>query len=114
MDAHPTTLVIAENLRGLMEERGETGRPLSQRIGRGSSLVSDILNGHTYSPTVAVCDDLARGLNTTLIGMLLPRVTHGEFSDLWAAFQKLDPADRARLLVIARALAAPRGAGGGS
>lgn len=66
---------MAENVRRLMTDRGDSQKSLADRAGLSQRAIGDLLTygrGHFKSPTIRTADAIAGALDTTLWALLIP------------------------------------------
>ena len=103
MDRDPVSKIVADNLRRLLAERGESALALAHRCRLGRSTVYDILDGRSESPRLKTIALLAKELRVPLSDMFLTPEQIRAQSEVLRAYQALDPTDQRRLSQIVRA-----------
>lgn len=107
MGAKTLTLILAANLKAMMEERGLSMAALSRLAGANSTAVHDIIHGRARSPKLETVEKLAAALDVTVDDLLREERRAEVERDLLSACQQLGPQDRKRLLETARAWLPP-------
>jgi transcriptional regulator with XRE-family HTH domain len=103
MSAKTMSLILAANLKLLVEERGLSMKELSRAAGGGDTLVYDIIHQRAKSPKIETIEALAAALSVTVADLLREGQRDQTEQELLAAFDLLPPADRQRLIATARA-----------
>jgi DNA-binding Xre family transcriptional regulator len=106
MERDPVTLVLADNIERLMRDKGMNPAELRRAAGLNQSAIHDIFTGRSKSPKVETVAKIAAALQVNVADLFLdPKVLQARKAIL-AAFDSLQPAERDRLVLTARAWAA--------
>lgn len=109
MSTKTLSLILAANLRALVEERHLSMKALSKAAGGGETLVYDIIHQRAKSPKIETIERLADALDVTVAELLSDQKRATVERDLLEAFDRLGPVDQERLLATARAWLPPQG-----
>lgn len=100
-------MLVTENIKRLMEERGVDAAKLARISGVNPTGVYDILSGKSRSPKVETIAKISRGLGVPLSAIFGDAweapPQHSERDDLMALFEQMPEAQKELLLQTARA-----------
>jgi transcriptional regulator with XRE-family HTH domain len=103
MDRDPATLLIANNLARLMDERGINATALAETSGLNRTAIYDIMSERSKSPKISTVAKIAAGLNVPLSDLFLTVSQIEGQAELMRLFASLDPGEQQKLSQIAKA-----------
>lgn len=102
MERNVITMVVARNLKALIEARQTNASDLARRAGLNPTGVYDILSGKSRSPKIETLGKIAGALAVP-ISLLFEEASDADLrSEIVSVFSRLSPRERDRLLVVAR------------
>lgn len=99
---------VANNIEAAMQARGINASELARKAHINPTGVYDILSGKSRSPRLDTIGKLAGALGMPVMDLLSDREAGDQRAEIARLFAQLDPQERRRLLVTARAWLAER------
>jgi transcriptional regulator with XRE-family HTH domain len=103
MQRDPATLLIANNLKRLMDKRKINATALAEKSGLNRTAIYDIMSERSKSPKVSTVAKIADGLNVPLSDLFLTVDQIKGQAELMRLFVSLDIGEQQKLLQIAKA-----------
>jgi len=107
MERDTVVMLVASNLKSVMDRKGTNPSDLARRAGINPTGVYDILSGKSRSPRLDTLHKIAIGLGVPFSSLFAEPQEVALDQELLEALGQMAAADRQRFLLMARALLSP-------